>query len=642
MGKDDIFCNNDTFIVTDDDPETLAQQLRDLSAKYYDGESTVSDAEFDALVDRLRQLDPGNIFLKEVGAPVASSAWPKKKHQTFMGSLNKCNTEEEFAHWVEDKGNSFFLTEKADGSTVVASYKDGKLISIITRGDGLEGEDITSNAVQLKNVKQELPLPFSGELRGEAMMLLSTYTNVFEPLGYRNARNGATGKLRDQKDSGLLKHLEVKWFDVIPACSVEFTTESTKFEFLEALGLEHIFGKHIDGGVLSIWDIFQYYVDSKRASLDYEIDGLVVKVDNLSQQSALGIVSGRPKGAIAIKFPSVGKETTLLDVIWQRGKTGRFTPVAVLKPTHVSGVTIVNASLHNMDQINKLGIAIGDSVIVQRNNDVIPQVVKLVNKSTERKEIKPPKDCFVCGIELVHDGAYLTCFNSDCGGNVYGQLMKWVEEVKIMQLGPAMVQLLIEHGITDPAELYNATEVEISVALNSEKLGKKVFNNIQATRTITLDLFLSAFGIPSLGTTNGKRIAQHFKTLDNVMLASKEDVGSLPGIKTNAVKIHKGLQDKKDLILELSKILVIKETEVQTTEGKLSGKSFCITGALSKPREEVEAWIRQNGGEVKSGISKGLSYLITQEPGSGSSKNVKADKLGVLKITEDELYSLAK
>lgn len=632
-------------IVTDDDPEVLASQLRAFSAAYYDGNPSISDSEFDALVDKLRSLDPNNSFLKEVGAPVATSVWPKRKHSTLMGSLAKVNTKEEFLHWAKDKGDNLFLTEKADGSTVVASYKSGKLVAITTRGDGTEGEDITPNGIQLQNVKQQLPIPFTGELRGEAMMLLSTYTNVFEPLGYRNARNGATGKLRDQKDSGLLKHLEVKWFDVIPTGESDLKTELDKFGFLEECGLQTIARAFSTCTAEQIWERFQEYVDSKRATLDYEIDGLVVKVNDISQQESLGIVSGRPKGALALKFPSVGRETTLLDVIWQRGKTGRFTPVAILSPVNVAGVTIERASLHNMDQIGRLGIAIGDTVLVQRNNDVIPQVVKLIHKGSNRKEITPPETCFVCEAPLIPegtDGVNLTCSDPNCGGNVFGQLMTWVEEVNIMQLGPAMVQALIGAGITTPAKLYTASKQSLSLAMNSEKLGERAFNNIQATRAIGLDVFLSALAIPSLGTTNGKRIATHFKSLSAIMSAPKESFTEVPGIKTNAGKIHKGLTEKKALIEELSQILNISAPEEKATSGKLSGKSFCITGSLSKERSEVEAWIKSNGGEVKSGVSKGLSFLVTDDPTSGSSKNVKADALGIPKITEFTLYEMVK
>jgi DNA ligase (NAD+) len=560
-----------------------------------------------------------------------------------MGSLSKATNKAEFENWAKDKGTRLFLTEKGDGSTVVASYKNGKLVAITTRGDGTEGEDITPNAVQLRNVVRDLASGFTGEIRGEAIMRLSVFKSVFEPLGYKNARNGATGKLRDQKDSGLLKHLEVMWFDVIPQGKSGLKTEADKFSFLMNNGLSTVgFASLEPLTSAQVWEQFAVYDDGKRGQLDYEIDGLVVKVFDLALQEELGLVGGRPKGGVAIKFPSMRKGTPLEDVIWQCGSTGRHTPVAVLEPVNLAGVTIVNASLHNVDQIAKLGIAIGDIVLVQRNNDVIPQVVGLVEKGAKRRKIEPPEKCVVCNEKLTNDGAYLVCANANCGGKTHGKLMTWVEETKIMQIGPANVGSLIEHGITTPVDLYKATKADLEAAFGSAKLGERALNNIAATKTLPLDVVLSALSIPTLGTTNGKRIAEHFGTLKAVLSATKDDIGKVPGIKTNAVKIHGGLQENRKLIEELASILTITEPTKAPAGGKLEGKSFCITGTLSRERDEVHEWIRKNGGTVKSGVSKGLSYLVTNTPNSDSSKNAKADSLGIPKITEAQLYELVE
>jgi DNA ligase (NAD+) len=220
--------------------------------------------------------------------------------------------------------------------------------------------------------------------------------------------------------------------------------------------------------------------------------------------------------------------------------------------------------------------------------------------------------------------------------------MTWVEETKIMQIGPANVGSLIEHGITTPVDLYKATKADLEAAFGSAKLGERALNNIAATKTLPLDVVLSALSIPTLGTTNGKRIAEHFGTLKAVLSATKDDIGKVPGIKTNAVKIHGGLQENRKLIEELASILTITEPTKAPAGGKLEGKSFCITGTLSRERDEVHEWIRKNGGTVKSGVSKGLSYLVTNTPNSDSSKNAKADSLGIPKITEAQLYELVE
>jgi DNA ligase (NAD+) len=639
------------------DIDTLVKHLKKASDAYYNGEPTITDAEFDALRDKLEELDPENSFLSDVGAPKPSGGgWPTHKHRTLMGSLAKVKTKEEFDKWASDKGDEFLISEKYDGSTVVATYKDGKLKTLATRGDGTVGENITPNARQIKNVPSDLESGsapgvgrgFSGEIRGEAILKISLFDKYFRPDGHSNPRNTSNGKVRDMKPDPLKQHIGVLWFDIQPT-DRDMKTESEKWKLIAQLGLlypEHGADPNTSMYVVTAekaWEIFEQYRDpdeatgtSCRTRLDYEIDGLVVKVNDIDLQESFGVTSNRPKGALAIKFPSIEKETTVTDIVWGRGLTGVISPVAHLAPIEIGGVTIAKASLCGIEEIDRLEVAIGDTVIVSRRNDVIPKIERVVSRVAGRSPCQPPTHCDLCEDTLVREGAYIFCMNEECQGEIYGSLMTWIKELKIKGFGPSMVRSLIEEDVKDIAQLYTSSREVFHRAAGSEKNGDRRYDALHAAgKDLRLSTFLSALNIKALGTTNGQRLERKFKTLDGVLAATDEELQEVPGIKTNAKKIHAGLQKGKVLISALNGLLTIKDLD---ESGPLAGKSFCITGDLSVPRPKVHDWIKDQGGLVKSGVSKTLDYLVTSDPDSGTGKNKKADKYGVTKISEDELY----
>lgn len=618
------------------DTNALVKHLQRAAEAYYNGEPIITDDEFDRLRDKLEELEPDHPFLSNVGAPKPSSGWPTHKHRTLMGSLDKVKTQEEFEKWVADKGNDFILSEKYDGSTVVATYKNGKLKTLATRGDGTEGENITPNAKYIKNVPAKLYQDFSGEIRGEAMLKISLFEKYFRPAGYSNPRNAANGKVRDMKDDPLKQHIEVMWFDIIPT-DRDLKTENDKWELMSDLGVGsgcicHLEARHC-------WEVFEEYQDGGRASLDYEIDGLVIKVNDLDLQESFGIRSNKPKGAVAIKFPSQEKETTVTDIVWNRGLTGVICPTAHLETVEIGGVNIAKASLCGIEEIQRLDVAVGDKVIVSRRNDVIPKIERVVSRVAGRSPCTPPTHCDLCNDVLVRDGAYILCMNESCQGEYYGNVMTWIKELKIKGFGPSMVRALIEEGVRNVDDLYQASREVFHRAAGSEKNGDRRYDALhEAGKSLRLSTFLSALNIKALGTTNGQRLEKQFKTLDGILGATVDTLQEVDGIKTNAKKIFEGLQKNSDLIKALSDRLTIKDLD---ESGPLAGKSFCITGDLSIPRPQVHDWIKDQGGEVKSGVSKTLSYLVTDDPTSGTGKNKKADKYGVPKITEEELYNLA-
>ena len=619
-------------------------KLREWEDAYYNGDPLVPDATYDQMRDRIvAELEaecPDHPYLEEVGSPVPSgSVWPKFVHPTVMGSLFKVDepTDNErlkkLRAWAKGKGNSFFLSEKADGCTIVAYYEDGVLQTMATRGNGTEGENITPNARYFENVRTKLG-NFTGILRGEGVIYTSRFVKHFA--GMANPRNAASGKVRDTKNPNLKRHVTVLWFDVMTDDS-DFDTWHDKFKFIEnELGLQTIPcypGLTLD----EVWNSYKEYDNTKRKKLDYWIDGLVVRVSSIEQHDAYGITDTRPKGSRAIKFPAVGVETTVVGFEINRGKGGRFTPVALVQPVLIDGTTVGRVSVHGPDWVKNLDVAVGDAVMVAKAGDIIPQIQKVLKRPSSRKQIVFPTHCDVCDIKLVRNGAYLECQNKSCEGEQYGALAKWLDKTGIKGIGDSILQALLDE-VKDVADLYEADyKVFARAAKDSEKLGRKIYRAIQDTRTVELAVFLSALHIDSLGTTNGQRIASHFKSLNAVMKATVDDLQKIEGIDANATKIVAGLKRKKQLIERLDALLFIEEV----TQGKLTGLSFCITGKMKSGRKRsvIEAWVKGHGGLIK-GVDKNLSYLVTDTPDSGSSKNKKADKYNIPKITEAQLYQL--
>ena len=543
----------------------LVTYLQKCDKAYYNGSPLISNTDYDRLRDKLAKLAPKHPYLKGVGASAPKSGRSKIKHQSLIGSLNKCKTKEEFLEWASDKGDEFCLTEKYDGSTVVARYEDGALISLTTRGDGQIGEDVTDNALRF-GVPDLLTEDFSGEIRGEAILRLSIFNEFFAPAGYRNARNTANGKVRDQKDDPLIDKIEIMWFDIVPADDTKIESEEQKWSFL---GSFLKFDRNACYSIMTakqVWKAFEYYKSSKRDRLDYEIDGLVVKVNNLDLQESFGVSNNRPKGTIAIKFPAEEKPTYLSDITWKRGLTGIVAPTGLLKPIDIGGVTIRRVSLCGIDEIERLDISIGDKVLVSRRNDVIPKVERVLDrnptkqvcknldcnlifiaenlprckecdgplKTVVRLKTRPPHRCKDCGSDLVKNKAYIICANLECQGEVYGSLMTWIQRLNIKGIGQSALRDLIAHGVTDVAKLYEADQDLFERACRSKKIGTKLFQVVQDSKDIRLGVMLSALCIPSLGRTNGTRLEKEFNTLDGVLEATVEEFQGIRGIKTNA------------------------------------------------------------------------------------------------------------
>jgi len=614
---------------------------------YYDGTPVMSDDEYDALSDELFDLAPKSAVLQRVGAPAsADSKLQKVKHVIPMGSQKKVNTQDDFVKWAKKTGASVFvIQEKLDGLSVELVYKNGKLIQGITRGDGETGEDITHNVRHMTNVFKRFPTKFSGSLRGEIIFPLSEFEWYSKKWcdDDANPRNTAAGLARRKTVNSLhLKALKVVFFDCDDS-AIKFDKEHHKIRFMtKKLGVECVFTKVVD--LDNAIKGHKSYADKLRAKIDHEIDGLVYKVNSVKTQEALGVANGRPRGQIAWKFAAEMRQTVLESVSWEVGLTGRITPVAHMKPVRVGGVTIRKASLHNVSNMFRLGVYPQAEILVSRRNDVIPYVEKVLPRSMSKQSgaaFVPPNNCPICGENTEYEGAYLMCSNDNCPARTRGDIKKWIKVLDIDQVGDAFINDAIKAKfIVDPADLYilSADTIE-TLAGYQRKSAQTIVRNINKTRKLPLAKFMAALNIPGVGNSTFEALeAAGFDTIDKLWNAHHQAFLRIDGIgATTAVAVYKGLQTKKVLIDKLLANGVQIKTKIV---GQLTGKSFCFTGQISIKRGDAQKFVESMGGEIKTSVSRGLTYLIQSNAKSTSSKSQKALKYGTEVLGEKEFLKL--
>lgn len=625
----------------------LVADLQKYKDAYYNGTPLISDAAYDALEDQLRELDPKHAFFGTVGAPVRGvTEWEKARHAIPMGSLNKAVNEDEFRKWAarcdelagQQKlapiSKNLIVTEKLDGLSLAVTYEKGKLKEAITRGDGQVGERITPNAARMKGVHQKLKKPLDLTVRGEIILKLSDMKKAFP--GAANPRNQAAGTSKRFDGQGC-EHLTVLFYDLD---GEDHPTEERKFKRLEELDfLTPFFAvTDLDGAIGE----HQRYSKQKRAKLDYEIDGLVMKANDVHINTMLGDVNNRPRGAVAYKFASQAGVTKVVDIIWDTGSSGRVSPIAVVAPVVLAGATVQRASLSTASRVAELDIGIGDEVLVSRRNDVIPYVEEVVKKNGPTA--KPPKKCGVCKSPLEKTGEYLSCRNDDCRALIEGRIQNWVDAQGVLEWGETLIAQLVEAKlVAEPADLYKLKPEDIAkLDRRGLVIGKKVLDNLKAQLPLSLPKFLASLGIENFGMQTAKAIvAGGFDSLEKVRKAKLAELSGLAGVGPAKGKAaFDGLKKRSKEIDRLLKVGVVPVTK--TASGPLAGITFCFTGALSKPRKVFEDLVEQRGGTLLSGVTKELNYLVMADPKSGSSKAQKAAKLGTHCIDEAEFLKLAK
>ena len=627
----------------------LEKKILDARHAYYNGTPTTTDEVFDGWVDELAELKPASPAVTAIGAPVPASEWKKAGHGFTMGSLDKVNTLEEMTHWVQclpvpSDGSAktpyetLMVTEKLDGISIHVRYINGVFSQAITRGDGTTGEDITANVARMKGIRRKLDVTFTGSLRGEIVLLKSDHAAHFPD--YANSRNAASG-ISKRYDGKGCEHLTVLFYQV--ADGHDFETEGAQFEWLEARGIP-VPGWYVTAmapGLKTPHDLWVEYTQTKRVELDYDIDGLVVRVDNLARQVGLGDRDGRPKGAVAFKFAPLTRETILRRIDWQVGGTGRITPVAVFDPVNLLGAVVTNASVYNVKYIRDLGLSIGARIVVARANDVIPRVVAVSAKSGQPLTI--PVTCPICGHNVVPDGEYLVCQNeATCPAQAVGRIKRYIAALDVKEWGETLIERLVASGkVRTPADLYRLDIPSLSgVERISEHVADKLLKLLWEKQELPLEVLLGALSIPGIATSSIVMLMEAgFDSWEKMTHADRVDFERVPGFgPVKAAAFVEWVSDVGSTIVpELFSAGVQVKAKVF---GALTGKSVCFTGKSVMKRGELEALVVAHGGVVKGSVTKGLTYLVLADPNSGSTKATAANKNGTKCITEDEFLAL--
>ncbi len=626
----------------------LEKLITKYQASYYNGEGEISDAEFDALWDELKALDPGNAILQKVGAD--SGNFEKIHHVMPMGSQEKAANPEQFLAWAQKHEYEEYLVEyKLDGASLELQYENGYLVRAVTRGDGSIGDDITANAKKMGGVntaiyKDDELVPFTGGIRGEVIMTHEVHKKYFSDKA--NCRNAANGLMK-RKDGTGSEYLKLIVYDALSTDGKSyFTNEKEKIAWLTSCGfnvVRLVICKNPDRVIA-----YRAKIMEERKDIEYDIDGLVVKENRIDFEDAS---RARPDRQIAFKFSLEEATTVLREVEWsQNGAT--YTPVAIFDEVELNGTKVQRASLANPDTVRKLGVQIGSHVVVVKRGEIIPKIEGVVEeKDIKTSPIEFPCTCETCGTKLVDDGSRLYCPNKECSKRVLHQLLKFQQVVDIRDLGETLVTQLFKDGrLKSISDIYSLQVEElVPYFLNEESqeaekrsLGaEKVYKSIQAHKNMTLPVFLAGFDIEGFGETLAEKLVQAgFNTLDKLLAATEDQIADVYGFAE--IMAHNIVQGLGENAAEMRRLVQDGIITIESSAGgKLEGKSFCFTGELvTMKRQDAEQLVKQNGGVYKSSVTKDLTYLVTNDTTSGSSKNVKAAALGIPVITEEQFLKL--
>ncbi|HPT66303.1 MAG TPA: NAD-dependent DNA ligase LigA [Candidatus Woesebacteria bacterium] len=629
-------------------PQKLGELMIEAKKAYYNtGKPIMDDHTWDVLEDILRQKNPYHRIFTKVGTSHFNTGFDKKKHFMPMGSQNKVNKFDDLVHYFELKkisaNTDFIVQPKCDGISLEIEYQNGKLVDAVTRGDGERGDVITQNVVKMKNFVLNLPNDFSGSVRCEIIMTEKDFQkiNQVSEEKYSNSRNAVSG-ISQRLDSEFSEYCSLIAVNIFSPTK-NFETELEKINFLKTIGFTPVETFHCTS-FNKIEEIYQKFLTKDRINYPFEIDGLVIKINDTKIQQQLGSRDNRPKGQVAYKFPSRSSQTRIISIDWQVGPLGMITPVAQVDPIEISGAIITFASLANYDLIKEKNINIDDIVEIQRRGDVIPHIENVINKVTPN-HVLAPTNCPSCGTKLIVESKFLKCPNTqNCLAQILGSLKLFCDVLEIKGISDKTIQKLYQAKlIQNPGDFYKLTVSDFTnLAGLGNKSGTNIVNQIQAKKNLTLKQILTAACIPNF---SGKRIQQlinsGFDTPDKILNITISQLESLPMIQiTLAKKIKEGINAKKIWINSILSQVSLKSTNHHLSSN-ISGKSFAITGALSRPRQEIEDQIVSFGGQLSSSVTSNTDYLITNETESNSSKFKNAQKFGTKIISEGEFDQLA-
>jgi DNA ligase (NAD+) len=655
--------------------ELRAQVDHHLYLYHVRDEPEVSDDEFDRLFDELKELEtehPDLVTLdsptQRVGAP-PSERFQKVQHLTPMGSLEKVSDEGSLFKWADDVRKrldseepvAYVIEPKIDGLAVNLTYEDGILVRGATRGDGIQGEDVTVNLRTIPSVPLKMrgsSLPSVAEVRGEVYLPLSGFRELNEriaELGQKiapNPRNAAAGSLR-QKDSSITasRPLAVWVYGLGAAEGLQLTSHAQTLEWLREHGFRtNPYAERLE----TIEEVAKRCAEweRRRVELDYEIDGIVIKVDSLEQQAILGALHSRPRWARAFKWAPMTAETKLLKIAIRVGRTGALNPWAMLEPVQVGGVTISRATLHNEEDINRKDIREGDRVIVQRAGDVIPQIVGPAGSHAKgTKAFRMPKKCPLCGTNIVkpEGEAMHRCPNRACPSRGLETLNNWVmAAADIDGIGEQLVRRLWDLGLVRSLpDLYRLTKEQL-LELDGfqERSASNVVSAIEASKQVPFSRVLFGLNIPDVGWVTAQNLARHFGEVDRLAAASQEEIQQVEGIgpeRAEAIAEWFAERENLALVAELKQLGLRFEVgaEERPVEGPLTGSTYVITGTLEGfSRDEARRALEAKGAKVGDSVSKKTTGVIVGE--SPGSKLAKAEQLGVPVLDEAALNELLR
>ncbi len=634
-------------------------------------EPEISDAAYDALVHELSDLEkefpnlviPDSPIQRIGGEPLKQ--FEKIPHPVRMNSLNDAFSLDDVTKWLVRLSNleigeipEFYCDLKMDGLAVELKYENGIFMQGSTRGDGMIGENITQNIKTIKAIPLKLSgAPKEAYIRGEVFLTKKEFERINREQAekggkvYANPRNTAAGSLR-QLDPKITaqRNLHFYAYDLLDSEGI-FESKSAKYAALNSWGVT----TNPEGRVVrSAKEIesFHEHWEKRKEDLDYELDGVVVTINDVRLFERAGIVGKAPRGAIAYKFAPKEAQTIVENIDVQVGRTGALTPVAFLKPVSIGGTTVSRATLHNMDEINRLDVRIGDTVMVRRAGDVIPDLVKVLTELRTGKEKKftLPKKCPVCDTPIVKDENQVAsyCLNLDCPARQRETIYHFVSRnaMNIAGVGPKIIDALMDAGLVqDYADLFFLKTSDLqNLDRFAELSSSNVIDSISRRKEVPLSRFVYALGILHVGEETARVLAQHFRTLDNIAQATEEELTAVedvgPVVASSIIEwfkrpYHRNILKK----FEKAGLVILPEKEV--TKGKFSGMTFVVTGTLdTMKREEAQARVRELGGKVASSVSKDTSYVLAgDKPGS---KYDNAQKLGVPILTEEEFLEMIK
>lgn len=648
--------------------EELTKLLNDAGYRYYVlDDPTMPDFEYDRLLRELEDLEKANPELalpdsptKRVGGQ-AVNTFGEVTHAVPLMSLQDVFSLEELDDFlVRTKeavpGAQFSVEPKIDGLSVALEYVDGQFVRGATRGDGNVGEDVTENLRTIRSIPMALEgAPARLIVRGEVFMPKKTFHALNEALEengektFANPRNAAAGSLR-QKDPKVTakRKLDILVFNVQLAEGKTFASHAETLEYLKSLHFKVIPYKLLSDVEKISKEVIR--INEEREKLSCDIDGAVIKLDDLAARERLGNTAKFPRWAVAYKYPPEEKETLVEDIVIQVGRTGVLTPKAVVAPVRLAGTTVTNATLHNQDFISRLDIRIGDTVRIRKAGEIIPEILE-VNLSKRPEGTQPyllPKKCPVCGaaVERDEDGAFLRCTGAECPAQLSRNIAHFVsrDAMDIEGLGSAIVDSLIEKGaIRSPADIYYLTMDELSGLWKSgAKAAQKLLDAIAASKSQDVSRLIFALGIRQVGAKTGKSLAAAFGSLDKLMEATLEELTQVPDIgEVTAESICEWFAQpqSRHMIRRLKEAGVNFESKRVVTDTRFAGKTIVLTGALSRfTRDEATEKIELFGGKASGSVSKKTSFVVAGE--NAGSKERKARELGIPVLTEDEFLEM--